>query len=93
MYPYYSLQIAEWLFGYWRAGLRKSQRKAISVRPQAMLEAKDLPQCDLSNYLSRRISDALDKDRLLRAQRDGLPLEQVSHSPAIFLTVSNQLIC
>jgi hypothetical protein len=60
------------------AGLRKNQRKAISVRPQAMLEAKDLPQCDLSNYLSRRISDALEKDRLLRAQRDGLPLEQVT---------------
>ena len=60
------------------AGLRKGQRQAIAVRPQAMLEAKDLQKCDLSNYLTERLDSVLERDRMLRAERDGCPLEHVS---------------
>ena len=60
------------------AGLQKGQRQAIAVRPQAMLEAKDLPKCDLSNYLSERLDSVLERDRQERADRDGCPIEHVS---------------
>ena len=43
-----------------------------------MLEAKDLAKCDLSNYLTERLDSVLERDRALRAERDGLPLEAVS---------------
>ncbi len=52
----------------------------IAVRPQAMLEAKDLPRCDLSNHLEARVEGALARDAQARAQRDGVPLEQVRGS-------------
>ncbi len=48
------------------------------MRPQAMLEAKDLPKCDLSNYLSERLDNVLENDRRVRAERDGCPIEHVS---------------
>lgn len=43
-----------------------------------MLEAKDLPKCDLSNYLSERLDSVLEHDRKMRADRDGCPIEHVS---------------
>ena len=43
-----------------------------------MLEAKDLAKCDLSNYLTERLDSVLERDRALRAERDGCPLEAVS---------------
>ena len=49
----------------------------IAVRPQAMLEAKDLPRCDLSNHLEARVDAALRQDADMRAARDGVPVEQV----------------
>lgn len=45
--------------------------------PQAMLEAKDLQRCDLSDYLENRVAGALERDRSMRAQRDGIPIDQV----------------
>ena len=48
------------------------------MRPQAMLEAKDLAKCDLSNYLTERLDSVLERDRALRAERDSCPLEAVS---------------
>ena len=64
-----------------RAGLKKGQRKAIAVRPQAMLEAKDLPRCDLAAHLEARVEAALSRDAHLRARRDGLPLDQARPAP------------
>ena len=58
------------------AGLKRGQRKAIAVRPQAMLEAKDLPRCDLSEFLEDRLAKALERDLTLRAQRKGMPIDQ-----------------
>ena len=57
------------------------------MRPQAMLEAKDLQKCDLSNYLTERLDSVLERDRMLRAERDGCPLEAVS----ILLPVNSRL--
>jgi hypothetical protein len=42
-------------------------RKRIQTRPQAMLEAKDLPTNQLSALLERRVMDALAADRQQRA--------------------------
>ena len=53
------------------------------MRPQAMLEAKDLAKCDLSNYLTERLDSVLERDRALRAERDGCPLEAVSHCKSL----------
>ena len=47
------------------------------MRPQAMLEAKDLPRCDLSEFLEDRLAKALERDLHMRAQRKGIPIEQV----------------
>lgn len=42
---------------------------AAQNRPQAMLEAKDLPQCELSKYLENRIGLGLQKEREARAAK------------------------
>jgi hypothetical protein len=42
-------------------------RERIQTRPQAMLEAKDLPTNKLSALLERRVVDALATDRQQRA--------------------------
>jgi len=48
--------------------LRSGQRKPIEARPQAMLEAKDLPKCDLSDFLEARLAKALRADAAGRAR-------------------------
>lgn len=42
-------------------------RERIQVRPQAMLEAKDLPTNHLSNLLEQKVAQALVTDRQQRA--------------------------
>ena len=41
------------------AGLEAGARQQIKVRPQAMLEAKELPTCHLSDHLEARIAEAM----------------------------------
>lgn len=48
-------------------GLETGQREAIRVRPQFMLEAKDLPQNNLSQMLESRVNTMLERDRHTRA--------------------------
>lgn len=43
-----------------QAGLRDGQRTPIATRPQAMLEAHDLPTCDLSNHIQNRLDSAIE---------------------------------
>lgn len=46
-------------------------------RPQAMLEAKDLPHCELSKYLEQRLVMSLDHERQARAAKVSVqPVEQ-----------------
>jgi hypothetical protein len=48
-------------------GLETGQREGIRVRPQAMLEAKDLPHNNLSMLLEQRVNRKLEEDRQARA--------------------------
>lgn len=47
------------------------------MRPQAMLEARDLPRCDLSDQLTREMDAALERDRALRARQQGVDPSKV----------------
>lgn len=42
-----------------RQGLVQRQRKPISMRPQSMLEAVELPKCDLSEHLQKHLDKAV----------------------------------
>ena len=53
------------------AGLRSGERKVPTERPQAMLSARDLPTCDLSDHLEKRLDAALRAERLQRAAQEG----------------------
>ena len=53
------------------AGLLKGSRQPIGVRPQAMLEAKDLPVCELSEFLQHRLNIAVQNEHLERAKQAG----------------------
>jgi hypothetical protein len=67
-----------------RAGLHSGRRQPIAVRPQAMLEAKDLPRCDLSDFIERRLALAVGRDRHERARLARLPVEQARAPPLVF---------
>lgn len=53
------------------AGLRAGERRIPGERPQAMLTARDLPSCDLSDHLERRLDRVLREERLQRAAMEG----------------------
>ena len=59
------------------AGLLRREREPIKVRPQAMLEARDLPRCEISDFLQNRIDKALEADLVLRAKERGCSPQQV----------------
>lgn len=56
----------------------RGERQPIGVRPQAMLEARDLPRCEISDFLQERLDNALAAERVQRAKEQGIPLKQVS---------------
>ena len=58
--------------------LRKNHRRVPKERPQAMLTAKDLPRCDLSDVLEERLQRSLTMERMKRASAIGATPEQVS---------------
>ena len=58
-------------------GLLRRERQPIQVRPQAMLEARDLPRCHISDFLQSRIDKALEADQILRAKERGCSPQQV----------------
>ena len=43
-----------------------------------MLEARDLPKCDISDFLQHRIDTAVREEHVQRAKEQGLPPKQVS---------------
>lgn len=57
--------------------LVRGLRQPIAVRPQAMLEARDLPKCDISDFLQHRIDIAVREEHVQRAKEQGLPPKQV----------------
>ena len=59
------------------AGLENRTREPIQTRPQAMLEAKDLPRCTLSDFLEDHLRSTLREETELRAKSQGLSPDQV----------------
>eukprot|EP00884_Botryococcus_braunii_P009216 jgi/Botrbrau1/18296/Bobra.0179s0026.1 len=72
-------------------GLKAGQRKRVEHRPQAWLEAKDLPQCDLSKYLEGYVADILTKERKNRAMRTGQPEHLVETADGLCIRVINNV--
>lgn len=69
-------------------GLRAGTRERIQTRPQAMLEAKDLPCNHLSSILEQRVLNAVAADRQQRAlMQVGTMYEQGRRSRSGQLTV------
>ena len=61
-------------------GLESGKRQPIGTRPQSMLEGRDLPTCDLSNFLQRQLDETLAADRAARAAAIGRDISQVSNT-------------
>jgi hypothetical protein len=55
-------------------------RQRVDARPQAMLEAKDLPHCDLSEFLEAYVDKVIREERIARAKSMQCPVEAVSLS-------------
>jgi hypothetical protein len=53
------------------AGLSTGERKLPTERPQAMLSAKDLPRCELSDHLEQRLERTLQVGGAEREGRQG----------------------
>ena len=63
------------------------------MRPQAMLEARDLPRNHLSDHLERDLERVLQEDRILRAKRQGVDPSMVScmrRTPAAHLQLGQR---
>ena len=58
----------------------RNERQPIQVRPQAMLEARDLPKCDISDFLQERVDSALSAELIQRAKQEGLTPDQVQQN-------------
>jgi len=73
-------------------GLEMGQRQRIEQRPQAMLEAKDLPHCELSKYLEQRLVMSLDHERQARAAKEGKYVQHVQTAEGLTVRVVNSLM-
>eukprot|EP00798_Chlamydomonas_sp_ICE-L_P008174 gene8174-1430_t len=73
-------------------GLESGQRASLEVRPQSMLEAKDLPTCELSNYMEQHLNQALAQERIERAKVTGVHLSEIPPIDALTIRVVNSVI-
>lgn len=73
-------------------GLETGQREGIRVRPQAMLEAKDLPPNHLSMLLEQRVNQKLEEDRQRRALQQGVAPWDVATAEGLTIRVINNVI-
>lgn len=53
------------------------QQQSPERRPGAFLQAKGLPQCDLSRALESHVAEELLKERSERAERENKPIDEV----------------
>ncbi len=72
-------------------GLEHGTRARITNRPQAMLEARDLPKCNLSDHLEARLQQSLARERMLRAQQMGVPPQAVPTVEGLTIRVINSV--
>ncbi len=52
-------------------------RQRVDARPQSLLEAKDLPHCDLSQFLEAYVGQVISEEQMARAKREQKPVDQV----------------
>eukprot|EP00878_Enallax_costatus_P007519 GHUV01007875.1.p1 GENE.GHUV01007875.1~~GHUV01007875.1.p1 ORF type:complete len:926 (+),score=290.96 GHUV01007875.1:200-2779(+) len=74
------------------AGLMNGQREITTVRPQAMLEAKDLPHNNLSRLLEQRMYQKLEEDRYMRAAAVGCNASDMPIPEGLTIRVINNVI-
>eukprot|EP00879_Flechtneria_rotunda_P004691 GHRR01004955.1.p1 GENE.GHRR01004955.1~~GHRR01004955.1.p1 ORF type:complete len:1088 (+),score=359.45 GHRR01004955.1:402-3266(+) len=72
-------------------GLQTGCRERVTVRPQAMLESKDLPQTSLSQILEQRIYTALQQEREQRATMQGKQYWEVPTAEGLTIRVINNV--
>ena len=70
-----------------KIAMEKGKRKVPETRPQAMLTAKDLPRCRLSDSLEERIRRAILKEKVVRADAAGVKVEDADEYPELFVRV------
>ena len=73
------------------SGIRTGKRKIPETRPQAMLTAKDLPKCRLSDVLEERIQKAFQKEKEARSKELGIDISQVEDYPEVTVRVVNNV--
>ncbi|KAG1671872.1 hypothetical protein FOA52_003439 [Chlamydomonas sp. UWO 241] len=73
-------------------GVETGQRQRIEVRPQAMLDAKELPINRLSAFLETHMAGAIEQERRQRAQALGVEPHAVPGAEGLSVRVVNNII-
>ena len=74
-----------------KGALETGKRKVPETRPQAMLTAKDLPKCRLSDVLEERMGKAMLAEKAARAKAAGVEIDEVADYPELFIRVVNNV--
>lgn len=74
-----------------KGALESGKRRVPETRPQAMLTAKDLPKCRLSDVLEERIAKAVRAEKEARAKAAGTTVDQVQDYPELCIRVVNNV--
>jgi E1A/CREB-binding protein len=72
-------------------GLESGHRSVPAERPQAMLTAKDLPRCNLSDFLENRLQQTILSERIARAKATGRPVEEIKSAEGLCVRVVNNV--
>ncbi|KAL4513564.1 hypothetical protein Ndes2526B_g07614 [Nannochloris sp. 'desiccata'] len=72
-------------------GLESGHRSVPAERPQAMLTAKDLPRCQLSDFLENRLQQSIYSERVARAKATGRPVEEIKSAEGLCVRVVNNV--
>lgn len=73
------------------SALKTEKRKVPETRPQAMLTAKELPKCRLSDVLEERLAQAMRKEKAKRAEELGKDISEVEDYPELIVRVVNNV--
>lgn len=65
---------------------------AFPVTPQAMLDAKELPPSQLSKYLEGHMANAIQQERIMRAQSVGMEPHLVPGAEGLTVRVVNNVV-
>lgn len=57
-----------------------------------MLEARDLPTCNLSDHLEARLQQSLQRERMMRAQLNGVPPTSIPTAEGLTIRVINNAL-